>query len=110
MKRGSESEISAVNCDANEILKSTVRLSQHVVYRSLAQETVLLNLTTVRYHGLNRTAGHMLEVLQRSRTVHDAVDTLAREYSCSRGEIEEDVTGLCADLLGRGLMEVIDGG
>ena len=37
----------------------------HVVYRTFVTETVALNIETGQYHGLNATAGRMLEVLER---------------------------------------------
>ena len=45
------------------LLASRARLPQHVVHRSFVAETVVLNLRTGKYHGLNPTAGRMLEAL-----------------------------------------------
>jgi len=53
------------------------RVPNNVVYRTFAYETVVLNLNTGKYHGLNRTAGRMLESLDRSPTVGEAVELLA---------------------------------
>ena len=44
-----------------------VSIAPHVVYRSFATETVILNLQTGRYHGLNKTGGRMLELLEPYR-------------------------------------------
>jgi hypothetical protein len=82
----------------------TVRLPEHVVYRAFAKETVMLNLQSGTYHGLNPTGGRMLEVLTRSATVGDAVDRLAAEYGRPREEIAADLHEFCADLLDRGLI------
>jgi hypothetical protein len=84
----------------------TVRIPEHVVYRAFAKETVVLNLQTGSYHGLNPTAGRMLEVLSRSSTVGEATDALATEYGVPREEIGADVHGLCRQLLERGLIEL----
>ena len=40
-----------------ETLQLNVKLPQHVVYRDFVSETVLLNIQTGKYHGLNPTAG-----------------------------------------------------
>ena len=40
-----------------------VTIPQHVVFRTFVEETIVLNLESGRYHGLNRTAGRMLELL-----------------------------------------------
>ncbi len=40
-----------------------IRIPHHVVFRHFVNETVVLNLQTGKYHGLNRTAGRMLHEL-----------------------------------------------
>ena len=55
-----------------------MRVPAHAVYRAFPSETVVLNLNTGRYHGLNVTAGRMMEVLDASPCVREAVGRLAR--------------------------------
>jgi hypothetical protein len=83
---------------------------QHVVYRAFATETVMLNLKTGMYHGLNPTGARMLHALERSATVGDAAADLAVEYGIGQQEIEDDLCDLCSQLLERGLLEPNDGG
>jgi hypothetical protein len=90
-------------------LASSIKVPQHVVYRSFPSETVVLNLETGKYHGLNATAGAMLEALERAACVRDAAAALAESYEQPREVIERDVCELCQLLLERGLVEV-DGG
>lgn len=105
------SNMVAAKVDARPALMSaTVRVPQHVVYRSFVAETVALNLNTGKYHGLNPTAGRMLEVLDRAPTVGDAAATLAKEYDRRREEMAQDVCVLCEQLLERGLVEVDESG
>lgn len=87
------------------LLSSSVRLPEHVVHRGFAAETVMLNLQTGRYHGLNPVAGRMLEVLEQGVTVRDAARQLAAEYEQPVETIEEDLCALCRDLLERELIE-----
>jgi hypothetical protein len=87
-------------------LDAKARLPNHVVYRSFIKETVMLNLQTGKYHGLNPTAGRMLEVLEKSATVGDAVGTLAEEYGQTTDTITDDLRSFCVDLLDRGLIEL----
>jgi hypothetical protein len=79
---------------------------RHVVYRDFAAETVLLNIETGTYHGLNRSAGRMLETLDRVGRVSEAVTLLAAEFEQPVEVIQEDLAGLCDALLQRGLLEV----
>ena len=64
----------------------------------------MLNLQTGKYHGLNATAGCMLEALQQCTTVRDASVALAATYKRAQSEIERDLQELCDALLERGLL------
>jgi coenzyme PQQ synthesis protein D (PqqD) len=99
----------ATTTDPTALLAARIKVPQHVVYRSFPTETVLLNLQTGKYHGLNATAGRMLEELERSACVADAATALAEAYSQPQATLERDVCELCQSLRERGLIEV-DGG
>jgi len=92
--------------DTPALLVCSVSIPQHVVYRSFPTETVVLNLNTGRYHGLNATAGRMLEQLERAACVREAALALADSYSHEQELIEHDLCDLCRTLLERGLIEV----
>jgi hypothetical protein len=93
----------------SELLAAKVKVPQHVVYRSFPSETVVLNLQTGKYHGLNATAGRMLEELERAACVRDAAVVLAESYERAHDLVEQDLCELCRALLERGLIEA-DGG
>jgi coenzyme PQQ synthesis protein D (PqqD) len=90
-----------------EMMSGKARVPKHVVYRAFAHETVMLNLNTGKYHGLNPTAGRMLEALESAETVGAAAARLADEYGRPAGEIEADLFEFCLDLRARGLLEVV---
>ena len=73
--------------------------------RSFVKETVVLNLDTGRYHGLNPTGGRMLEVLQEVPLVRDAAAKLARRVRRAGREVEGDLLRFCDELASRGLIE-----
>jgi hypothetical protein len=81
-----------------------VRTPEHVVYRDFPGETVILNLHSGEYHGLNRTAAQMLEQLTRSDAARDAVTILVEQLGQPPDVIERDVLALCARLSDRGLI------
>lgn len=95
--------------DDAPLLAASVTVPQHIVYRSFPSETVVLNLQTGKYYGLNATAGRMLEELERAACVGDTIGVLAQTYDQPREVIERDVCELCRSLLERGLIG-IDGG
>jgi coenzyme PQQ synthesis protein D (PqqD) len=88
------------------ILAGKARVPPHVVYRGFVNETVMLNLETGKYHGLNPTAGRMLERLEEAPTIGAAAELLADEYAQPIDQIEEDLCGFCVDLRTRGLLEI----
>jgi hypothetical protein len=88
------------------ILSARARLPEHVVYRMFVKETVVLNLQTGKYHGVNPVGGRMLEVLERSDTVRQAAGKLAAEYERPVEAIEADLMDFCRDLVDRGLIEL----
>ncbi len=88
------------------MMASKVRVPEHVVNRAFPAEMVVLNLNTGQYHGLNPTAGRMLELMQECASVGEAVDRAAEEYEQPREEIERDMRELCAGLLERELIEL----
>jgi hypothetical protein len=106
-KRADTSTIMSQLSD-QELLGACAHLPQHVVHRSFVAETVVLNLRTGKYHGLNPTAGKMLEALETSPTVGAAVPELAGEYGLEEEQIQRDLLALTRGLLERGLIETTD--
>jgi hypothetical protein len=94
---------------ASSLLTAKVTVPQHVVYRSFPAETVVLNLETGKYHGLNATAGRMLDVLKQAACVRDAATELATDYEQDPSIVERDLCELCQSLLERGLIETDNG-
>jgi Coenzyme PQQ synthesis protein D (PqqD) len=90
------------------LLAARARLPQHVVHRSFVAETVVLNLRTGKYHGLNPSAGKMLEALEAAPTVGGTVPELADEYGVDPKQIQRDLITLTRELLERGLLETMD--
>jgi hypothetical protein len=90
-----------------EILDATASVPEHVVFRSFEAETLLLNLETGQYHGLNATGGRMLELLKETGgQVRQSVDQLAKEYEMDADTIARDMADFCLSLEERGLLEV----
>jgi Coenzyme PQQ synthesis protein D (PqqD) len=92
--------------EAAALPTSKITIPQHVVYRRLPSETVVFNLQTGKYHGLNATAGSMLETLESAPSVREAAAVMAGEYSQPQALVERDLCELCEGLLARGLIEL----
>ena len=89
---------------------STVRVRRpaDVMLREFPEELVVLHLGTGRYHGLNRSAGGILEALFEAPTAAAAAEALAARYGRPAGEMEAVVRDFCRDLAARDLVEIDD--
>jgi hypothetical protein len=92
--------------DIDGVLAARPNIGAHVVHRAFVTETVVLNLETGKYHGLNPIAGRMLEALGRAPTVAAAADEVAAHYGEPVDEVRQDLVELCTDLVQRGLIEL----
>jgi hypothetical protein len=85
--------------------KARVLIPRHVAWRSFPTETVLLNLNTGQYHGLNPTGGRMFELLGECGDPQETVQRLAEEFGQPLEAVAADLRQLCSDLIERGLLE-----
>jgi hypothetical protein len=105
-KQAKYGDMVVVNRSREDILSARPCVPGHVVYREFVNETVVLNLDTGTYHGLNPSGGKMLETLGAAETVRDAAATLASYFGRPLPEIEEDLSGFCLALHDLGLVEL----
>jgi hypothetical protein len=96
------------NDNGAQLPEGRISVPEHVVHRAFEQETVLLNLETGQYHGLNSTAGRMLEALQSLGDARAAARQIAEEFEVPVERVETDLALLCSQLAERGLI-VVDG-
>jgi hypothetical protein len=92
-----------------DVLAATPSVPDHVVYRAFVNETVVLNLETGAYHGLNPSGATMLERLTTAETVRAAAAALAEYYRQPLDQIESDLCEFCLSLQERGLLVLSDG-
>ncbi len=89
-------------------LPEVVKVPDHVLFRRLGDETVLLNLDTETYFALDGVGSRLFELLGADGEVGPAVDSLVAEYDVERPRLVDDLTELLADLVTAGL--VVTGG
>lgn len=65
-----------------------------VVYQEISGETVLLNLKTELYFGLNSVGTRVWEFIQANATAENIIDSLIMEYGESEDLIKNDVVQL----------------
>lgn len=92
--------------DAHELPTGKIRVPENVVHRSFQEETVLLNLDTGQYHGLNGTAGRMLTCLEETGDAARTAEIVAEEFEVDLERVRADLAELCAKLVERGLVVI----
>ena len=90
----------------DELLDAEVRVPEHVIFREFASETVALNIASGQFHGLNLSAGRMVQLAGRAAHARDTIGPLAEEYGVPAEQIERDLVALLRQLLERELIEV----
>jgi hypothetical protein len=84
----------------------TERFAVHpsVIYRELSGETVLLNLESGVYYGLDAVGTRVWQLLQQGGTIASVCDVMAGEYDVSPDVLREDVSRLVSELRDRGIV------
>jgi coenzyme PQQ synthesis protein D (PqqD) len=89
-----------------ELRGSRVSVPDHVVFRDMAQETVLLNIRTGRYHGIDPIGAHFFEVMRSGDPLARVAGVLADDYKQPIERIEHDLAAFCAEMASLELIEL----
>jgi coenzyme PQQ synthesis protein D (PqqD) len=79
----------------------------HVLVRFLDQESVLLNLETEQYFGLDETGTRMWQLVTTSPDIDAAYQELLTEYDVQPETLRENLAELLAHLVEHGLLQVL---
>jgi hypothetical protein len=80
---------------------------EQVVFRELESETVLLNLTTGLYYGLDDVGTRMWKALEKHGTLEEATFELLDEFEVDGTQLQQDLQSLARELCDQGLLEVV---
>ena len=84
-------------------LDATVSPSDDAVFRELDGESVLLNLETGMYYGLDAVGTRAWQLASADGSLRAVCEALAGEYEAERAVIERDLLALADALIGKGL-------
>lgn len=88
-------------------LSDRVIAPAHVLVRHLDGESVLLNLQTEKYFGLDSTGTRMWEVVTTSPSIQSAHATLSREFDAEPALLRNHLIELLNQLVDHGLLQVV---
>ena len=83
-----------------------VRVPDDVLISRLQEESVILNLDSERYFGLDDVGTRFLSVLTTADSIDEAYQSLADEYDVDREMLRQDLEALIQNLLQKGIIEV----
>jgi hypothetical protein len=83
-----------------------ISIPPDVLVSALAGESVLLNLKSEKYFGLDEVGTRMWGVLTSAGSIQEAYETLLAEYDVEAELLRKDLTDLIEKLVEQGLIEV----
>ena len=88
--------------------KAKISVPKQVLVRTFQDESVLLNLASECYHGLDDMGTSMWQALIQSENIQAAYESLLSEYEVDKATLKNDLGDFIEILVKRGLIEVID--
>jgi hypothetical protein len=83
-----------------------VQVPEGVLISNLQDESVILNLDSERYFGLDNVGTRILTVLTNSDSIQTAYESLLAEYEVDDAVLRADLVALIESLLQQGLVQV----
>lgn len=95
---------------SNYTFSSRVIVDPEVLFRVVGDETVLLNLKTETYLGLNDTGTTIWKALAEGATIQAACDAVVEAFEVSAEEAKTDVRELVDVLIEQRLIDIAPAG
>jgi hypothetical protein len=83
-----------------------VTVPEDVLISGLQGESVILNLDSERYFGLDEVGTRMMSVLTTADSIQAAYETLLQEYDVEGEVLRQDMTAIIEKLVEQGLVEI----
>jgi hypothetical protein len=75
-----------------------------VLARQVGGETVILDLASGNYFGLDAMGAEMWQLMTEGRSLAEVCDAVETKYDVSRADLERDLLALAAELQSHGLI------
>ena len=83
-----------------------VSIPTQVMARTVGDETVILDLASGTYFGLDPVGARIWQLMSEGQPLAAICDTLLDEYEVTRETLEGDILRLTEDLLAKGLVSI----
>lgn len=85
-------------------LTDKVTIPAQVMARQVGEETVILDLASGTYFGLDPVGARVWQLMGEGKTLSEICDTMLDEYEVTRDALERDVIELAQELSAQGLI------
>ena len=85
-------------------LNQTVTRSPEVISQEVSGETVLLDLESENYFGLDEIGTRIWQLIDETNDLHAIYDTLLQEYEVEEKRLHHDLEALLGEISGLGLV------
>ena len=85
--------------------ETSFHVANDVLFQSVDQELVLLNLTSQKYYGLDSMGARMWNLLAEHHRPAAVADRICEEFDADRALVLRDVEAMAADFHAAGLIE-----
>ena len=87
-------------------MSDKVTIPAQVMAREVGEETVILDLASGTYYGLDPVGARIWQLMAEGQTLVQVCDVILVEYEVAREDIERDMLALVQALLERQLVNV----
>ena len=87
-------------------LNQKITLSPEVLSQEVTGETVLLDLNSESYFGLDEVGTRIWQLLQENNDLRSVFDTMLEEYDVTPEQLESDLDELVGKLTEAGLVSI----
>ncbi len=86
--------------------ETTLVIPAQVMSRQVGDETVILDLASGMYFGLDPVGARIWQLLSEGHHLGVVVSTLLTEYDVPEAQLRQDVNTLISELVSRGLVQL----
>lgn len=87
-------------------LTDKVTIPSQVMARQVGEETVILDLNSGTYFGLDPVGARIWTLLSEGKTAGEVCAVLLDEYEVEAERLQQDMSKLLDELVGRGLVKI----
>ena len=85
--------------------EARLKIPEQVITRLLGDETIILNLESGTYFGLDPVGSRFLELLEAEGTLAAVIGPMLEQFDVTEAQLEVDLVRLAEEMLASGLLE-----